>query len=217
MKSDAQLRDDVIAELQWDPSIEATHVGVAVDQGIVTLTGHQHSLAQKHAIERAVERVAGVRAVAVEIDVKPTAGRPRSDTDIAAAIENGFVWHSQIPDESIRVKVDHGWVTLSGEVNWDYERAQAAKLVRSMSGVVGLTNAIGLRRQVSPEDIAQRIRAALTRHAGREARHIEVGVDSGAVTLRGKVGSHAERRAALGAAWSSPGASFVIDQLEVTD
>jgi osmotically-inducible protein OsmY len=209
VKTDAQLKNDVCAELDWDPSINASQVGVAVKDGIVTLTGHLDTYAEKHAVERAVQRVHGVQAIAVELDVKLDPGHRRSDSDIAAAAQSAFKWHAQIPVDRIQVQVEKGWVTLSGEVDWEYQRREAEKAVRPLTGVVGVSNAIRLKPRVSPTNLAQRIREALARHAEHEAKHIE------AVTLRGSVDSWAERTAVAGATWSAPGVSSVLNEIKV--
>ncbi len=215
MKTDAQLKNDVCAELDWDPSINASQVGVAVKDGIVTLTGHLDTYAEKHAVERAVQRVHGVQAIAVEMDVKLDPGHRRSDSDIAAAAQSAFKWHAQIPMDRIQVQVEKGWVTLSGEVDWEYQRREAEKAVRPLTGVVGVSNAIKLKPRVTPANLAQRIREALARHAEHEAKHIEMGVEGGVVTLRGRLDSWAERAAAAGATWSAPGVSSVVNEIKV--
>jgi osmotically-inducible protein OsmY len=215
MKTDAQLKKDVTAELEWEPSINASHVGVAVQDGVVTLTGHLSTFAEKYAIERAVQRVQGVKAIAVELDVKLEPGHKRSDSEIATAVESGLLWHALVPAERIKVKVEKGWVTLSGEVDWEYQRQNAEKAVRPLTGVVGVSNAITLKPSVTPVKVADRIRDALARHAEREAKHIEVMVSGSAVTLRGTVDSWAERNAAFGAAWSAPGVLSVVNEIRV--
>ncbi len=215
MKTDMQLKKDVSAELEWDPSINATHVGVAVNDGVVTLTGHLDTFAEKHAIERAVGRVRGVKAIAVEVDVKLEPGHRRSDSEIAAAAESALQWHSLVPVGRIRVKVEKGWVTLSGDVEWDYQRQSAENTVRPLTGVVGVSNTIHLKSVVTPVNVAARIQQALKRHAEREARHIEITVQGGVVTLSGQVDSWAEREAVFGAAWAVPGVSSVVNELTV--
>lgn len=215
MKTDMQLKKDVTAELEWDPSINATHVGVAVKDGVVTLTGHLDTYAEKHAIERAVARVQGVRAIAVEVDVKLEPGHRRSDSEIAAAAESALQWHSLVPEGRIRVKVEKGWITLSGDVDWDYQRLNAETTVRSLTGVVGVSNTIHLKAVASPVNVAARIQEALKRHAEREARHIVITVDGGVVTLSGQVDSWAEREAVFGAAWAVPGVSSVVNELTI--
>lgn len=144
MKTDAELKRDVSAELEWEPSINASNVGVAVKNGVVTLTGHLDSYYEKYLIEKIVTRVEGVKAIAVELDVKLGPGHKRSDTEIAAAAESALKWNAGVPEETIQVKVEKGWVTLKGEVNWDYQRKNAEKAVRSLTGVVGVNNGEGV-------------------------------------------------------------------------
>lgn len=215
MKTDAQLKIDVTNELQWDPSINAAHVGVAAKGGVVTLTGHLETFAEKFAIERAVQRVQGVKAVAVELDVKLAPGHKRSDSEIAEAAESAFKWNVMIPSDRIQVKVEKGWVTLSGQVDWDYQRSNAEKAVRGLTGVIGVNNTITLKPVVTPSDIRSRIQEALKRHAEREAMDIEVKVSDSTVTLRGRVDSWAERAAVQGAAWAAPGISRVVNDVTV--
>ena len=215
MKTDAQLKKDVTTELEWEPSIDASHVGVSADNGVVTLTGHLNTFVEKYAIERAVQRVQGVKAIAVELDVKLDPGHKRSDSEIATAIQSALLWHALIPAERIQIKVDKGWVTLKGELDWEYQRGSAEKAVRNLTGVVGVSNAITLKPSVTPANLANRIRDALARHAEREAKHIEVMVSGSTVTLRGMVDSWAERDAAMGAAWSAPGVLKVVDDIKV--
>lgn len=215
MKTDAQLKDDVVTELEWDPSIHASQIGVGVKNGVVTLTGHLDTYQEKHAIEKAVGRVEGVRAIAIELDVKLESGHKRSDTEIAVAAESALKWHSQIPAQRIQVKVEKGWITLKGEVDWDYQRKNAEKAVRPLVGVVGVINSITLKEAVAPADVASSIRNAFARHAEREAKKIEVSVRGTTITLRGTVDSLAERTAAVGAAWAAPGISNVVNEIEV--
>jgi osmotically-inducible protein OsmY len=215
MKTDAQLKDDVTNELDWDPAINASHIGVAAKDGVVTLTGHLDTYTEKYAVERAVGRVAGVKAIAMEIDVKLEPNHKRSDTEIAAAVESALKWHTQVPDEKISVKVEKGWVTLKGEVDWDYQRKNAEDAVRPLTGVVGVSNGITLKVATTPSNVATRIKDAFTRHAEREAKKIEIAVNGALVTLRGSVDSWAERTAAAGAAWSAPGITNVINEIRV--
>ena len=216
MKTDEQIRKDVLAELEWDPAVKPSHVGVAVREGVVTLTGHLDTYAEKYAIERAVQRVEGVRTVAVEVDVKLEPGHQRNDSEIAAAAESALRWHALVPHDRVRVQVERGWVTLGGEVDWEYQRAAAVKAVRPLTGVVGVTNGLTLKPQTTPANIADRIRDALARHAEREARHIEINVKGNTVTLQGRVDSWPERAAAEGAVWSAPGITRVVNELSVT-
>ncbi|HZF84835.1 MAG TPA: BON domain-containing protein [Burkholderiaceae bacterium] len=215
MKSDTQIRDDVLAELRWDPAVNPTDVGVIVKDGNVTLTGHLSSFAQKYAAERAVQRVIGVRGVAVELDVRLPSSHQRTDAEIAAAVERAIEWHTLIPTDKVHPKVEKGWVTLSGEAEWDYQRRAAEGAVRNLLGVTGVTNLITVKPRVKADIVEGRIREALERQADREAKKIEVGVAGTAVTLRGKVHSLAERHAAQGAAWSAPGVTRVINDILV--
>lgn len=215
MKSDAQLKKDVVEELAWEPSINAIAVGVAVKDGVVTLSGHLNTYAEKNSIERAVGRVSGVRAVAVELDVKLDPDHKKSDSEIAAAAESALKWQSLLPVDRIRVKVEKGFITLSGEVDWDYQRRNAEKTVRSLIGVVGVYNTITLKPSVMPSNVEARISQALTRHAQDEAKNIHVSVQGSTVTLRGKVDSWIERNAVINAAWAAPGVTLVKNEMVV--
>ena len=215
MKTDDQLKEDVTMELEWDPSINASQVGVAVKNGVVTLSGHLATYAEKYAIEKAVGRVGGVKAIAVELDVMLESGHRRSDTEIAEVAESALKWHALVPADQIQVKVEKGWITLKGEVEWDYQRKNAEKAVRNLTGVVGVSNSIALKATITPANVSGRIRNALTRHAEREAKNIEVIVNGSVLTLRGKVDSLAERAAVFGAAWSAPGVSSIVNEITV--
>lgn len=215
MKTDAQLKKDIEAELEWDPAINASNVGVAVKEGVVTLTGHLDTYAEKHEIERAVQRVAGVKGLALEFDVKLDPSHHRSDSDIAMAAERSFGWHAMVPADRIQVIVEKGWVTLKGEVDWNYQREEAEKVTRSLMGVVGVSNCITLKQRIMAADVARHILEALTRHADKEARGITVTVDGDKVTLHGDVDSWAERSSVYAAAWAAPGVRSVINELNV--
>ncbi len=213
MKTDAQIKKDIQEELDWDPAVRATDIGVIVKEGVVTLTGHLGSFAEKQAAEQAVQRVGGVKAVAIEMDVHLHTDDARSDTDIAAAADHALQWNTSVPRGKVRLQVEGGWVTLSGGVDWDYQRRAAEHAVQNLVGVVGVTNRIAIEPHVSPVDIQKGIEGALTRHAEREARHLQVLVDGSRVTLKGRVHSWAESQAAQGAAWSAPGVTRVDNQL----
>ena len=215
MKTDADLKRDVTAELAWDPAVKSTAIGVAVKDGVVTLSGHLETFAEKHAAERALGRVAGVKAIALELDVKLSFDHKRSDTDIAVSAEQALKWSTLVPVEAIRLTVDHGSVTLQGEVEWDYQRRSAEKAIRPLMGVVGISNEITLRVRPRASDLSRKIQEALTRQALREAKHIQVAVDGTTVTLSGTVHSWQERAAAQGVAWSAPGVHAVINELRV--
>lgn len=213
MKTDADLKKDVLTELSWDPLVPEARVGVTVHEGVVTLTGHLDTYAEKIAARRAVERVGGVKAIAVELDVIPLGVHQRSDTEIAAAVEHALSWNTSIPQDRVKVMVEKGWVTLSGELDWNFQRRAVERMIRPLKGVVGITDNIRLRTLPIPVNLSNRIQDALTRQAVREARRIEITMDGSVVTLRGHVHSWAERNAAEGATWSAPGVSRVINQL----
>jgi osmotically-inducible protein OsmY len=215
VKTDAELKKDVADELSWDPAVRSTAIGVAVRDGVVTLTGHLDTFAEKHAALHAVQRVKGVKAVALELDVKLAPGHHRSDTEIAANAEQALKWNTVVPLDAVRVTVDHGWVTLQGELEWDYQRHSVEKAIRPLRGVVGLSNEIKLRVRPHAADLTRKIEEALTRQAIREAKRIDVQIEGGTVTLTGTVHSWQERQAAQGVAWSAPGVRVVINELAI--
>lgn len=215
MKTDADLQRDVIAELSWDPAVDATSIGVAVKDGVVTLTGHLNTFAEKHAAARAVRRMAGVKAIALEIDVRLAPDHRRSDTDIATSAEQALKWNTLIPADAVKLSVDRGWITLRGDVEWDYQRRAIEKAVRPLMGVVGISNEITLRVKPKQDNLHHKIEEALTRQAIREARHIKIGVDGTTVTLTGQVHSWHEREAAQWVAWTAPGVRAVINELRI--
>lgn len=215
MKTDTQLRDDVQAELSWDPAFKASDIGVIVKDGVVTLTGHLSSHAEKYAAERAVQRVHGVKAVAVEMTVKLPFGNERTDADIAMAAERALEWNVLVPDGRIRPMVEKGWLTLQGEVEWGYQRSAAEGAVRDLMGVTGVSNLVKVKPKLSPADVEKKIHDALSRQADREAPRLSISVDGSQVTLRGVVHSWAERDAVQGAAWATPGVSVVVNDLLV--
>jgi osmotically-inducible protein OsmY len=215
VKTDAQLKADVTDELAWDPAINATNVGVMVKDGVVTLAGHLDSFAEKHAVEQAVRKVSGVRGIALDLDVRLAASQQRTDSDIAQAATAALSLNSLVPAGKIKVEVENGWVTLTGQVDWGYQFASAEQCVRPLAGVRGLSNKITVKPRVQSRDIAQQISAALARQAAREARHIGIEVEGSVVTLSGKVHSMAEHDAALGVAFSAEGVSRVVDHLQV--
>lgn len=215
MKSDIQLRDDVQAELNWTPEVKTSDVGVIARDGVVTLTGHLASHAEKYAIERAVQRVHGVKAVAVELTVKLPFDNQRTDADIAMAAERALEWNALVPHDKIRPMVEKGWLTLMGDVEWEFQRSAAERAVRDLMGVTGVSNMVKVTPKVSPANVEKNIQDALSRQATREAKHVSIAVDGSQVTLRGTVHSWAERDAVQGAAWSSPGVSVVVNDLLV--
>lgn len=215
MKTDSEIKKDVLSELLWDPLVAETKVGVTVNEGVVTLTGHLDTYAEKVAARRAAERVSGVKAIAVELDVIPVGSHQRSDTEIALAVEHALSWNTSVPQDRVKLTVEKGWVTLAGDLDWNFQRRAVERMVRPLKGVVGITDNIQLKTLPIPLKLQERIQEALTRQAMREARRIEVSVEGSEVTLRGQVHSWAERNAAEGATWSAPGVVRVNNQLTV--
>jgi osmotically-inducible protein OsmY len=213
--TDRELQQDVLRELEWEPSINAAQVGVSVKNGVVTLTGHVESYAEKYAAETAAKRVLGVRAVANEIDVKLADMNMRTDEDIAMDAVNALKKHTLVPDDKIKATVSNGWITLEGEVGWQFEKEAAENAVRYLTGVKGVINEIRVKPRVSPSDIKSKIEEALKRSAELDAQRITVEVEGGKVTLRGKVRSWAERDEAAREAWSAPGVWSVDNQIVV--
>jgi osmotically-inducible protein OsmY len=212
MKSDAQIQTDVIQELKWDPSVTHEHIGVAVADSIVTLSGTVPTYIEKYAAEKAAKRVSGVKAVVEKIEVKLPGEYRRDDQDIAKAVVSQFRWHTQIPDDLVKASVENGWVELTGEVEWEYQRKAAEIVIRGLSGVRGIANKITLKaKAVKPDEIKEKIEEALKRAAEREAEHIAIEVRGNRVILSGKVRSFAEKQAVRGVAWSTPGVTSVDD------
>ncbi len=216
MKTDAQLQQDVMAELKWEPSIEATHIGVEVKDGIVTLAGHVDSYAEKWHAERAAQRVSGVKALTVEIEVKLPGPSKRTDVDIARTAENVLLWMTNPPKDGIKVKVESGWITLSGEVDWAFQRTAAATALRCLMGVKGVSDQIAIKPKVALSAVKSEIEMALKRRAKSDAHDISVQVHGTEVTLTGRVHSWSERELAKDSAWGTPGVRNVVDQMTLT-
>jgi osmotically-inducible protein OsmY len=215
LKTDLELKTDIENELRWEPSVKETHIGVSVKEGVVTLTGHVDSFAEKYAAERAVKRVQGVRAVANELTVKLPGSSERTDEDIAIAVVNALKSSLWVPHDKIKATVRNGWVTLEGEVNWQYQKNRAENAIRYLTGVIGVTNLITVKPAVSPSELKSKIEDAFKRTAELDARRITVEVDGGRVTLRGTVSSVAEREEAARAAWAAPGVHSVVNLINV--
>jgi osmotically-inducible protein OsmY len=213
--SDATLRQNVLDELEFDPTVNAMKIGVAVDNGVVTLTGHVGSYAEKIAAERVVQRVKGVRGVAQEIEVRYPGGKKDGDDEVAQRAAKIIDWDTTVPPGKVKVKVEKGWVTLSGEVEWQYQRMGAETAVRKLSGVLGVTNLVAVRPHIDAINVKHRIEDALKRNAELEADGIRVAVTGGKVTLEGKVRAWRERDVAERAAWAAPGVVTVEDRLIV--
>lgn len=215
MKTDTQIQKDVIEELKWEPSVNHERIGIAVSDGIVTLSGTVPTFIEKHNAEIAAQRVSGVKAIVEKIEVKLPGSLVRDDEEIAKAIVNQFQWSSLVPKDQIKAKVSNGWVTLTGEVVWEYQRKAAERLVRELTGVKLITNNIALKPKLEAADLKEKIERALLRAAERESKQIDVQVRGSHVTLTGIVRSFAEMRAVEGAAWGAPGVTEVQDNLRV--
>ena len=214
--SDEEIQQDVIEELRWDDNVQPIEIGVAVKDGIVTLTGWVDSYLKRFAAQEAAHRVLGVKAVVNEIEVQLPTSAERSDVDIATAATRALEWHALSLDK-VEVTVSKGWITLRGEVEWHFQKEAAERAVRNLSGVRGVTNLIVIKPQVHPtaEQMKKRIEAALLRSAETTAENIHVEVEGDKVILIGEVRSYAERREAERAAWSAPGVASVDNRLVV--
>lgn len=215
MKTDSQLQHDVQAELEFEPSVDHADIGVAVNDGIVTLSGFVKSYVEKIAAERATRRVAGVKAIAEEIEVRFASDRKTADHEIAKRITDMFAWDVTVPEDEITVKVEHGWVTLGGTVDWHYQSEAARHAAGKVSGVIGITNVIAVRQRPAASDVKDRITAAIKRTAVADAATISVFTDGGKVTLSGRVSGWHERDTAERAAWGVPGVTKVEDEIVV--
>jgi osmotically-inducible protein OsmY len=218
MKTDRQIRDEVEAELDWDPSFDSRQVGVAVKNGIVTLSGHVNAFPDRWAAQKAAQSVADVKAIANEIEVKLPFDVKRSDTEIAEAALNVIKSNQSIPAANLKLTVRDGWLTVQGEVNWRYQSNAVDTAVRGVHGVKGVENLIVIKPlgvNASAASVKMKIEGAFQRHAHRDAKKIRVTVENGVVTLEGEVPSWQEREDAETAAWAAPGISQVDDRLIV--
>ncbi len=215
MKTDTQLQQDVIAELSWEPALHAEHIGVEVRDGVVTLAGNVASYAEKGHAEEAVQRVGGVKAVAIALKVQlPEFGR-RTDADIARSVETILGWTNSLPADGVKVLVEGGWVTVTGLVDWQYQRQTASDAVRHLPGVTGLSNQISLQPALAAVNVKTDIEAALKRRAAVDAATIGVAVAGADITLTGTVQSWSERDLATASAWASPGVRNVVDHMTI--
>ena len=216
VRSDTQIQADVLAELKWDARVQPNEVGVSVKDGIVTLTGYVDSYTKKWAAEERAHRVAGVKAVANDIQVRLPGSSERTDADLAAAARRALEWNTLVPADRVRITVSSGFVTLEGDVDWQYERDAAERAVRNLVGVKGVSNLIRVKPNAMPQNIKERIEQALRRIIEEDARSITVEVEGSKVILRGTVRSWAERQEAERSAWSAPGITSVDNRITIS-
>jgi osmotically-inducible protein OsmY len=216
MKTDKQLQQDVLDDLRWDPSVDASKIGVTASNAVVTLTGSVPTYFQKQNAERVTKRVAGVRAVANDIEVRLPTTTEKTDSDIASAALHALKWDAAVPDEKITVGVSKGWITLDGSVDWNYQREAAEKAVGKLVGVKGVSNRVSVAPHVKSKEVMSEIKAALHRYADVEARNIQIDSIDSTITLRGQVRSWAERKEVESAAWMAPGVTQVKNEIIVS-
>lgn len=215
MKTDSEIQKDVLEELKWEPSIKASEIGVAVTNGIVTLTGYVDTFSKKKQAEKAVLRVAGVKAVAEDIVVKLLNSSKKTDTEVAEAVVNALKWHSSVQEDRIKVAVESGWVTVEGDVDWAFEREAVKLAIENLVGVRGITNLITIIPRVTSNDVKAKITAAFHRNATLDANNIAIETVGSKVVLTGTVRSFAEKQDAGLAASKAPGITGVENDLEV--
>jgi osmotically-inducible protein OsmY len=216
MSNDSSLQQAVIAELNWEPGVTGAHVGVTVEEGVVTLTGHVETFAEKHAAQSAALRVKGVRAVADEIEIHLRPETKRTDEELAAAAAERLAWDVSLPPDAVKVTVENGWITMSGEVDWYYQKAAAEQDIYRLFGVVGIVNGITIKSKVQASTISDDIMHALHRSWFFDPKTIEVTADGeGTVRLTGKVASWHDRQVAAATAWAAPGVTAVDNEIIV--
>ncbi|RED43655.1 osmotically-inducible protein OsmY [Winogradskyella eximia] len=217
MRTDSEIKSDILEELAWQPNVDETEIGVVVEDGTVMLTGVLDDYRKKVAAEDAVKNVRGVKALVGDIQVKYGANYQKTDLEISKAIVKAFEWNTAVPEDEISVEVRDGWVNLSGEVDWAYQKDAAKRVAENIIGVKWINNAITIKQSIQPADVKEQINKAFLRSADIEANAITVEATEGLVKLFGTVHSIAEKKAAEDAAYLSPGVHIVINELEVID
>jgi osmotically-inducible protein OsmY len=215
-RADEQIQKDVLAELKWEPRVQPNEIGVAVVNGVVTLTGFVDSYTKRWAAEEAAHRVRGVKAVANDIEVRLSSSGERTDPELAAAVVRALEWDAFISIDKLDVTVSKGWATLKGEVEWQFQKQDAERVVRRLSGVKGVSNLLLVKPRVQPTDLKQKIEQALVRSAETDAKRITVEVDGSKVILKGMVRSYAEKQEAERTAWSAPGVTSVDNRITIS-
>ena len=215
MRTDMEIQKDVVAALRWEPSLRDDDIAVGVRDGVVTLAGFVDSYPDKWTAERVASKVKGVKAIANDLEVKLPSSSTRPDLDLAHAAVDALRWDVAVPQDRIQVKVEKGWLTLEGEVDWFYQKEAAERAVRCLTGIKGVTNLITVRARPTPSDVKQRIRQALERGAGFDAERISVEIQGNKAILRGTVRSYAEMRDAERAARNAPGVTEVENNLTI--
>lgn len=215
MKTDEALRQTILDELEWNPSVTATEIGVAVRNGIVELTGHVSSYAEKRAAEQCVQKIAGVKGLALEINVRLPNHIQSADDEIAERAARILGWNAMVPPDVVKVTVEKGWVTMRGEVDWNYQRDLARADIEKLSGVIGLANLLTVKERVLPVNVKNKIEDAFRRDAVLDAAKIKVQTRGSEVVLEGRIHDWHERELATQAAWSAPGVSRVTDHLQI--
>ncbi|MFN0194770.1 MAG: BON domain-containing protein [Aestuariivirga sp.] len=216
MSHDSQLKQSVLDELKWEPSIDAAHIGVTAKDGVIALMGHVENFSQKRAAERAAGRVKGVKAVAEEIEVRLPFNTKRGDEEIAAAAIERLAWDVSVPKDAIKVKIEKGWVTLTGQVDWHYQKEAAEQDIRGLHGVVGVSNQATIKSRVNTVNLSDAIGSALHRSWFFDSDNVMVSADGGKVKLSGTVESWHDREVAESTAWAAPGATSVENNIMIS-
>ncbi len=217
MKSDIEIQKDVIEQLKWEPFLNSAQIGVAVKNGIVTLSGQVDAYSKKILAEKTTKKVAGVKAIAEDIQVGISPVYKKTDTEIAEAVVNALKWHTMIPDEKIKVSVEDGNVKLEGDVEWEYQRNQAKTAIENLTGVRFVTNLVAVKPKITPYELQQKINSSFQRSANIDSARITAEVLGSKVTLRGKVRSFSEKEDAENAVWSAPGVVSVENKLLIEE